>query len=138
MKRILAITAALTVATGSTALAASNKIDTTGIKVKGSSVTFPDVKASEKGFLVIHKMRNGKPVEPGSVGHTAIKKGDNSYVTVKTDTPLLDGQRYMAVLNKDSNHNGKFDFGKGSTNVDKPIMKQNGQPAEKSFVVPPS
>ncbi len=134
MKRIIALAAAFSLAAG-TAAFAKDMIDTSNVKVKGDTVTFSEVMANAKGYLVIHDMKNGKPVEPGSIGHTWIRKGDNKMVKVTTTKRLKPGHTYLAMLHKDTNNNRKFDFGKGSTNVDTP-MKMNGKPVTKKFTVP--
>ncbi|MEX6506690.1 hypothetical protein [Jiella sp. M17.18] len=131
MKRIFATTTAILLALGTSAFAA-NSITTKGVSETGNTLTVPMVKANADGYLVIHAMKNGHPVEPQSVGHAAIHKGENDNVQVTLDHPLKRGQKYLAMLHKETNNNGTYDFGKGNTKVDTPMMA-NGKPVTKTF-----
>ena len=121
MKRLLATTAAAVFALSGTAFAA-NSITTKGLSVSGDTVTLPKVMANQDGYLVIHAVKNGKVQAPQSVGHTMIHKGENDNVAVTIERPLKPGQTYVAMLHKETNNDGKYDFGKGMTKVDTPVM----------------
>ena len=131
MKRLLATTAAAMLALGSSAFAASS-ITTQGATVRGDVLTLPKVMAGQDGYLVIHAVENGKPVEPQSIGHTPVTKGENDNVAVTTDYPLKPGQSYLAMLHKETNGDGTYDFGKGMTKVDTPMMA-HGKPVTRKF-----
>ena len=132
MTRILIATAAV-LALGTSAFAA-NSITTKGLTASGSSVSVPDVKADQDGYLVIHAVKNGKVQAPESIGHAMIKKGDNKDVAVTLDQPLEGGMSYVAMLHKETNNNGKYDFGPGMTKTDTPVMA-NGKAVTKKFTL---
>lgn len=132
MKRILmSLSATAMIATG--AAAANLSIDKSEISSNGTTVTVPGVDIDKPGFVVIHAMENGKPVEPGSIGHTYVDKGMNESVKVTTDMPLASGEQYIAMLHYDTDGDQKYSFGKGSTDVDTPAMDSNGKPYEVTF-----
>ena len=93
----------------------------------GNSVTIAEADIPEDGFLVIHAMKDGKPVVPGSIGHVAIKAGKNSDVTVPLTMMAEPGTQVLAMLHQDTGTKGVYEFGPGSTNVDLPVMK-DGKP----------
>ena len=132
MTRILIATAAV-LALGTSAFAA-NSITTKGLTASGTSVTIPDVKADQNGYLVIHAVKNGKVQAPESIGHAMVKKGDNKDVAVTLDQPLEGGMSYVAMLHKETNDNGKYDFGPGMTKTDTPVMA-NGKAVTKKFTL---
>lgn len=134
MKRMIALTAAATLAMGSAAFA-DNMIDTSDVQVDGSTVTFADVTADQAGYLVIHETKDGKPVAPASIGHVAIDKGDNADVAVTTDMPLEPGTDYVAMLHSETNDNDTYDFAEGSTDVDTPVMVDE-KPVVETFTAP--
>ena len=112
------------------ALADHLNIPVEGISVDGSTVTFPSVLIDKDGFVVVHAMENGAPVLPGNVGHTAVKAGTTENVAVMVDG-LEAGADYMVMLHYDTDGNGEYGFGEGSTDVDTPALKPDNTPYTK-------
>ena len=123
-------TAALGVATAS---ADHLNIDVSGVKQMGAKVTFKAVKIDKPGFLVIHATKDGNPVIPQSVGHTWVKPGVTEGVAVTLATAPKDGETFIAMLHEDTNNNGKYEFGVGSTDVDTPALNAEKKPYVKAF-----
>ena len=111
---------------------ATPMIDTSSVKTSGDMATFADVVADKDGYLVIHATNNGQTVAPASLGHTAIKAGDNKNVSVTIDKPFVSGDSYVAMLHDETNGNSTYDFGEGSTDVDTPVMA-NGNAVSDPF-----
>lgn len=99
---------------------------------KAKTITVSKVTLPRDGFVVIHAVRDGKPVAPGSVGHKAVAAGTHENLEVELDSkPDADGE-YIAMLHEDTGTEGEYEFGPGSTDVDKPIMK-DGKPVTDGF-----
>ena len=109
-------------------------IDTKNATLKGESIVFPMVKAAKDGYLVVHAVKDGKPVVPGSIGHTTIKAGENVDVAVKIEGGAHSGTEYVAMLHDETNGNGTYEFGAGSTTVDTPSMA-DGKPYALMFTL---
>jgi hypothetical protein len=100
----------------------------------GKTVTIDEVEIPHDGFLVIHASKDGKPVMTQYVGDTRVKAGFHQNVNIKLDQKPKPGTTYIAMLYNDSGHKGKFEFGPGNTNVDKPLML-NGKEVTKAFKI---
>ena len=99
----------------------------------GSSVTVQSVSAAQNGWVVIHRVQDGKPVVPASIGHTYVKQGDNSDVKVDLlEAP--EGNELIAMLHVDDGEPSVYQFGPGTTDYDKPVMK-DGNPVVAKFSV---
>jgi len=99
----------------------------------GSSVTVQSVSAASDGWVVIHRIKDGKPVVPASIGHTYIKRGDSQDVTVDlVEAP--EGSELVAMLHVDDGELGAYQFGPGATEYDKPVMK-DGNPVIAKFSI---
>lgn len=104
--------------------------------VTDGAVTVASVTAEQAGFIVIHRANaagNGLLV-PSSVGHTAVSVGANTDVQVTLEESVRDGDKLFAMLHVDSNNNGVYEFGPGSTDVDTPVTV-NGNVVVKPFTV---
>ncbi len=132
MKRILIATAAV-LALGTSAFAADS-ITTKGLTASANAVTIPDVKASQDGYVVIHAVVDGKVQAPQSIGHAMVKTGDNKDVVVTLDEPLQGGMSYVAMLHKETNGDGAYNFGPGTTETDTPVMA-GGKAVTKKFTL---
>jgi hypothetical protein len=108
------------------ALADHLNIAVEGVKVDGASVTFPSVLIDKDGFVVLHQVENGEIVLPAAIGHAAVPTGTTENVTVTADMPLEAGREYHAMIHYDTNGNGEYEFGEGSTDVDTPGMRPDG------------
>lgn len=133
MRRFMTTVAAGTLF-ASGALAQTAVIDAGKVETEGESITLARVTAAQDGYIVIHAMKDGKPVVPGSLGNAAVTTGDNTGVKVTFDAPLKKGESYVAMLHAESNGNGTYDFGEGSTDVDQPV-KSNGEIVAAEFKV---
>lgn len=108
------------------ALADHLNIDAENAMMDGNTLTFPAVKIDKDGFVVIHAVRDGEVVLPGSVGHTMVKAGDSSDVVVEIDDSPADS--YIAMLHYDTDGDGKYSFGEGMTDVDGPALNAEEKP----------
>jgi hypothetical protein len=102
-----------------------------GLKVeggttKGDMLIVPEVMMDKPGFVVIHEMIDGKPVVPQSIGHVAVAAGTTPFVEVPVQGGLKKGTEYMVMLHYDTNDNGEYEFGPGSTDVDTPVTDAAG------------
>ena len=100
----------------------------------GRTVNIAEVEIPHDGFVVIHATQNGKPVMTQYVGDTRVKAGFHQNVNVKLDQKPKPGTTYVAMLYNDSGRTGKFEFGPGNANADKPLML-NGKQLSKSFKI---
>jgi len=132
MNKLLMTTAATLLALGSTAFA-NNMVDTAGVKVEGKTATFAKVSSDKGGYLVLHEVKDGAPVVPGSIGHVAIPAGESTDVSVEADMDLTADGEYMVMLHDETNGNDTYDFGEGSTDVDTPTMME-GKPVVMPFM----
>ncbi|CAD5271168.1 conserved exported hypothetical protein [Bosea sp. 62] len=107
-------------------------IDVKAASVKDGAIMFPSVRIDKDGYVVIHAVADGKPVLPESIGHTAVKTGTTSNVTVKVPGANA-GTDYVAMIHYETNGNATYDFGKASTTVDTPGMKPDNTPYALSF-----
>lgn len=122
---ILASAAALLVSAGP-ALADHLNVDAENATMAGNSVTFPSVKIDKPGFIVLHAVRDGQVVVPGSVGHTMVEAGTTSDVVVEIDDSEADS--YIAMLHYDTDGDGQYSFGEGMTEVDTPALNAEEKP----------
>ncbi len=134
---------ALCVAMPITAFAAGTSHDMSGAKPMiavgnqmdhGKSVTIAEVETPRNGFVVIHASKDGKPVVPQHLGYASVKAGVDQNIKVTLDHPPKPGTTYIAMLHDDTGIKGKFEFGPGHTDVDKPMMR-NGKVVEKAFKI---
>ena len=104
MNKLLMTTAATLLALGSSAFA-ENMVDTAGVKVEGKTATFAKVSSDKGGYLVLHEVKDGAPVVPGSIGHVAIPAGESTDVSVEADMDLTAEGEYMVMLHDETNGN---------------------------------
>ncbi len=135
MKRIFTTTALVTLIAG--AASAQDMIGTDGVTITGNDVTIASVTASQDGYLVLHATKDGAVVAPASIGHTAIKAGENTNVTVTSDVPLTEGTSFVAMLHVEDNGNDTYDFAEGMTDADAPVVADGG-PVVQSFTATPA
>ena len=84
-------TFALLLTLASPAAADHLKIETEGVKAMDGALVFPMVKIDKPGFLVIHAVKDGKPVVPGSLGSAYVGAGTTGDVMVKlSEAPMMD------------------------------------------------
>ena len=125
-KKVIATIAVLT-ATASVALAdghVSNALETAEQELS-HAVVVKSVPAAADGWVVIHAIKDGKPVVPASIGHTYVKAGmtENVYVPLTGD---YDGDKVIAMLHVDDGELGVYEFGPGSVANDKPVVVDGG------------
>ncbi len=87
----------------------------------GHSVVIRSVSIASDGWLVVHAIRDGKPVAPSSIGHTFVKAGTNQdvYVALTADPR---GDKVLAMLHHDDGTAGVYEFGAGGVVNDKPVI----------------
>lgn len=107
-------------------------VDASGTTSEGNTITVPSVTLPQSGFVVVHAMLDGQPVVPASIGHTAVEAGTTENVSVDLSYAPESGESYMVMLHADTNNNGEYEFGEGSTDVDTPVM-MNGEIVIESF-----
>ena len=94
----------------------------------GSSVTVATVGMPSTGWVVIHEMRDGKPVVPASIGHAYVPAGPTSNLVIPLSAPVASGDKVMAMLHLDTGNAKVFEFGNGGNEVqDKPVLR-DGKP----------
>jgi putative membrane protein len=103
-------------------------------RAEGNAVVVGQVTMPENGFVVIHSVKDGKPMAPQSIGHTAVKAGENTDVRVELEYTPQPGEDFIAMLHRDTGQMGTYEFGPGSTDVDPPVMK-DGKPVVDPFNV---
>jgi hypothetical protein len=96
----------------------------------GNSVTIASVKADSDGWLVIHEIKNGKPVVPESIGYVAVKAGTTENVEVKLNKDVAAGSKILTMLHVDKGATGAYEF-PGS---DVPVMV-DGKPVVKPMPI---
>ena len=127
MTRKIALAAgAAVLAVAGAAYAGHLNIDAENATMDGNSVTFPSVQIDKNGFVVIHAVRDGQVIVPGSVGHTMVEAGDTSDVTVEIGDSAADS--YVAMLHYDTDGDGEYSFGEGMTEVDTPALNAEKKP----------
>lgn len=104
-------------------------------RMRAGTVTIKHIELSNDGFVVIHESdAEGKPVAPGNIGYTAVKKGDADNVRVRLTKPVKRGAKLFAMLHNDTGKMGTYEFGPGATAEDKPTMMNNA-PVMKAFTL---
>ena len=101
-------------------------------KAEGNTVVVGQVMMPEDGFVVIHSVKDGKPMAPQSIGHTAVKAGENTNVRVELEYTPQPSENFIAMLHRDTGQMGTYEFGPGSTDVDVPVMN-DGKPVVDPF-----
>lgn len=127
----LAVVLGVTVATP--ALADHLNIEIEGVWTKGAAVSVPSVLIDKPGFVVLHAVQNGEVIVPASIGHTYVQAGTTENVEITTDYPLAEGEDFIAMLHYDTNEDGVYSFGDGSTDVDTPALNAEEMPYVKPF-----
>ena len=89
----------------------------------GDTLAVDSVTIAEDGWLVVHAMKDGKPVVPASLGHIAVKAGTTTDIVVPLTTPTQSGDQIMLMLHVDQGTKGTYEF----PGADAPVM-QDGQP----------
>ena len=104
-------------------------------RMRGGTITIAHIEMGNDGFVVIHETSaDGKPIAPGSIGHTAVKKGDSENVVVRLTHAVKRGTKLIAMLHDDTGQMGVYEFGPGATTEDKPTMV-GGAPVVKAFMI---
>jgi hypothetical protein len=96
----------------------------------GNTLTVSAVTIAYDGWLVIHAIKNGKPVLPASIGHVAVKAGTTQNVVVELDTPTAAGDKVLTMLHVDQGAVGTYEF----PGPDHPVM-QYGKPVVKPMAI---
>jgi len=97
------------------------ELSASGAKIEGNKIVGVHVKMDRDGFVVIHDEAAGAP--PANLGFAKVNKGVEIDDLVITSTGTLDPSNNVTVMmHYDTNGNGTYDFGPGSTDVDTPAM----------------
>jgi len=88
----------------------ANWIMADGVKRKGSTFTFREVKIEEDGWLVLHPFRDGKPYGQIYVGSTFLEGGRHENVEISVPVEPETGKMFLVMLHSDVNKNKEFDF----------------------------
>ena len=92
------------------------------------SVTVAKIGMPSTGWLVLHAMKNGKPVVPASIGHVYVAAGPTSNVVVPLTSEVKPGDQVMAMLHLDTGNAKVYEFGNDGNEVhDKPVLR-DGKP----------
>lgn len=99
-----------------------------GDQAAGSSVTVASIGMPSTGWLVVHAMKDGKPVLPASIGHAYVPAGPSKNVIVPLSVAVQPGDKVMAMLHLDTGVAKVYEFGNGGNEVqDKPVLR-DGKP----------
>lgn len=110
-------------------------LDVADQPLRRGTVTIAHIEMPNDGFVVIHETtRDGKPIAPASIGHTAVKKGASNNVVVRLTKRVRRGAKLIAMLHDDTGRMGVYEFGPRRTAQDKPMML-NGGPVVKAFTI---
>jgi hypothetical protein len=96
----------------------------------GATLIIDEVTIDGDGWLVIHAMKDGKPVVPGSIGRVALKAGTSKSLTVTLDAPVASGDVVLTMLHADKGAMGTYEF----PGADKPVMS-GGKPVVKPLKI---
>lgn len=124
-KAILA--AALPLAFATSAMAAEIMVSP---QPAGNAITVDSVTIENDGWLVIHEIKNGKPVVPASIGHVAVKAGTTENVTVSLTKDVVAGTKVLTMLHVDQGTVNVYEF----PGADHPV-KQDGKPVVKPMAI---
>ena len=97
-----------------------------GNQMAGKTVTVEEVTLEADGFLVVHAMKDGKPVVPASLGHVALKAGTHKNVVIELSEATKSGDTVLTMLHTDGGTMGTYEFPNG----DGPVM-MGGKPVVK-------
>ncbi len=91
---------------------ASNAIETSGITRDGRTLTVPEVKLAEPGWLVLHPFDNGAPQGKIYVGAEYLPAGTHKNVKIEVTTaPEPEtGTNFVLMLHGDVDRDETFDF----------------------------
>lgn len=122
---VLALSAAGTLAIAQPALAQMSMPIMAGgdammVSVPNDTLTVDSVNADADGFIVVHKVADGKP--GAVIGHSAVTKGENKNVEVKLDEPVQAGEKLALMLHADTGAMGTYEFGMAGSKEDAPVM----------------
>ena len=96
-------------------------VDASGVTAEGNTITVPSVTLPQPGFVVVRAMLDGQPVAP-AIGHPMIEAGATENTMIELPYTPETGESYMVMLHADTNNNGEYEFGEGSTDVDTPVI----------------
>jgi hypothetical protein len=94
-----------------------------GPQTAGNTVTVSSVTIEKDGFLVVHAIKDGKPVVPGSLGNVAVKAGTTKNVVVELSEAVASGDVVLTMLHMDDGMMGMYMF----PSQDGPVM-MGGKP----------
>ena len=88
-----------------------NHIVAAGVRRDGATFTFAEVQIDGNGWLVIHRIIDGKPVGESYLGAAYIASGvsKNVALTLNDYTPAK-GEAFVVMLHRDVNENKVLDF----------------------------
>lgn len=101
---------------------------------ESNAVTVSHVVMPSDGFVVIHAVTDGQVMAPQSIGHTMVKAGESTDVSVELEYAPPAGESYVAMLHEDTGEKGAYEFGPDNTEVDKPVVK-DGKPVTVKFTI---
>ncbi len=94
-----------------------------GPQSAGNTVTVGSVTIANDGFLVVHAIKDGKPVVPGSIGNVAVKAGTTKNVVIELTEDISSGDVVLTMLHVDDGMIGMYMF----PSQDGPVI-MNGKP----------
>lgn len=101
-----------------------NRIEVSDQPVQDGAVVIDEVNADHDGFVVLHAAaEGGGPVVPQSIGHARVPEGTTGGVRVRLTQTVAPGTRLFVMLHADTDGDGAYSFGPGSTDVDTPVTE---------------
>ena len=106
--------------------------DAVTVAVPDDTLTIDSVTADADGYIVIHKVTDGKPGKV--IGHADVKKGENKDIEVKLDEAVPAGEKLALMLHADTGAMGTYEFGMEGSKEDAPVM-MDGKPVVEMVTV---
>jgi|AntDeeMinimDraft_5_1070356.scaffolds.fasta_scaffold03152_4 hypothetical protein len=104
-------------------------------KVSDNTVVIDSVSMAEDGYVVIHAADDdGKLKAPESIGHKMVEKGEHNKVKIELDESVKSGDKLFAMLHKDTDEHGSYQFAESGGKKDGPATA-DGKPVIKPFMV---
>lgn len=106
--------------------------------LQGDKLTISNVDVTQQSWIVLHRDNgSGGPVVPEIISKPKLlKKGESTNVTIqlKAGVEIEDGETIWAMLHKDTNRLGEYEFD-GESGIDVPITNDAGEIVMDAFTV---
>ena len=108
MIALLAVLALVPIAWAGPSAAEADSVEVEDQPIVNGTITIKKVNASQDGWIVVNLDEGGSPGVV--IGHTAVKKGENSAVVIKLSQDVPVGGKLWLILHIDAGQPGTFEF----------------------------